>query len=334
MKILKKACVFTGMAVGAGFASGREITDFFLSFGESWKKGLIFGGILFFLAGSAVSCVVRKKKINDYSAYLSAVMGERSALFTRWVSGLFFFVMFFAMVSASGSAAVMFLGIPYAAGTLAFILICGWIVFGGMKAVEDISVILVPFLMLGMVLISMSAEGTAETLNGGAGSVYISAVIYVSYNVIAAPYIIIDSERSASPAEDIFTGLLCGAAMTGMGLAAGKGILSVCGAAGSEFPLARVAASAGKSFSYCYRAVFLTAVLTTAVCNALAAVDFACENLKTERKRTAAVMLAAAFPLSFVSFSAFVSKIYPLFGLAGILQLTGSVAFLLRKSKT
>ena len=39
-------------------------------------------------------------------------------------------------------------------------------------------------------------------------------------------------------------------------------------------------------------------------------------------------MLGASVPLSGISFSAFVSKIYPLFGLAGILQLVGTIVYL------
>ena len=334
LRILKKACVFTGMAVGAGFASGREITDFFLAFGDDWEKGLLFGGLLFFLAGTAASYIVRKNDTKEYTAYLSAVMGKGSALFTRWVSGLFFFVMFYAMVSASGAAAVLFFGMPYAAGTLIFILVCAVILLRGMRAIETVSVILVPFLMAGIMLIASGAEGEALAVTPKGGSVYISAVIYVSYNVIAAPCIIIDSERSEGLREDLLTGLLCGAAMTGMGIAAGRGILSVPGATGSEFPLAVVAGASGKGPGLLYMGVFLTAVLTTAVCNGLAASDFARENMTADTKKIMLFMLISAFPISFVSFTAFVSKIYPLFGFAGILQLTGSVIYLLRKTKT
>ena len=199
-----------------------------------------------------------------------------------------------------GAAAVLFFGMPYAAGTLIFILVCAVILLRGMRAIETVSVILVPFLMAGIMLIASGAEGEALAVTPKGGSVYISAVIYVSYNVIAAPCIIIDSERSGGLWEDLLTGLLCGAAMTGMGIVAGRGILSVPGATGSEFPLAVVAGASGKGPGLLYMGVFLTAVLTTAVCNGLAASDFARENMTADTKKIMLFMLISAFPISFV----------------------------------
>ena len=70
MRTIKKACVFTGMAVGAGFASGREITDYFLEYGGVWVSGLLFAGVLFFLAVCGTSLIVRREGTADYVADL------------------------------------------------------------------------------------------------------------------------------------------------------------------------------------------------------------------------------------------------------------------------
>lgn len=334
MDILKKACVFIGMAVGAGFASGREVTDFFLAYGSGWKAGLIFGGILFFAVCSATSSIVRKNGITDYSGYLDTVLGGKMAAFTQWVSGLFFFIMFYAMVSASGTAAEQFFRVPYGIGVIIFIALCATILFKGIRAIESISVMLVPLLMAGMMAIAGSAGGkTVSSIPAASGSVYVSAVIYVSYNVIAAPSIMISSKNSRNLMEDILTGILCGAALTVMGIAAGGAILSEPEAMNMDFPLAQTAAGSGAVFKYCYMAVFLTAVFTTAVCNGMAAADFACEKIHIERKMAVFLLILTAFPMSFVSFTDFVSRIYPLFGFAGILQLSATGVYLLRKSK-
>ena len=328
LRTIKKACVFTGMAVGAGFASGREITDYFLEYGGVWVSGLLFAGVLFFLAVCGTSLIVRREGTADYGGYLSCIMGRRAAAFTLWVSGLFFFVMFFAMISASATAASELFGIPERNGAAVFVLVCAVIILNGIDAVEKISLFLVPALVLGITLMVPENWSMAETLEPKGGSVYISAVIYVSYNVIAAPALVIGEGRPASAREDILTGLMCCAALTVMGIAAGGGILSADGASAAEFPLAAVAESRGDMFKYCYTAVFAIALLTTAVCNGMAAADFAAERFGIGRKTAAVFMLGASVPLSGISFSAFVSKIYPLFGLAGILQLVGTIVYL------
>lgn len=322
------------MAVGAGFASGREVTDFFLVFGPDWDKGLLFGGILFFITACAISYIVRKHNIKDYPEFLSVVLGGVPAVFTQWVAGLFFIMMFYAMVSAAGAAAGQFFNMPYMYGTAFFIIVCAVILLKGIKAIEDISVMLVPFLMAGIIFISLFSKGDGQALDVcGRGSVYISAVIYVSYNIIAAPAIIISSQKSKSVFEDMAIGILCGAALTVMGIAVGKAIISSPQTVKLDFPLAGAAAMSKQGFKYCYMAVFLTAVLTTALCNGTAGADFLCDKICLKRKTAVVILILTAFPMSLISFSAFVSKIYPVFGFAGILQLVGTVVFLLRKTK-
>ena len=90
----KKACVFTGMAVGAGFASGREITDYFLEYGGVWVSGLLFAGVLFFLAVCGTSPDSKGERERPITADTFMHNGERAAAFTLWVSGLFFLLCF------------------------------------------------------------------------------------------------------------------------------------------------------------------------------------------------------------------------------------------------
>ena len=65
-KSLKKSCLLIGMVVGAGFASGREITDYFLLYGERWKTGIAVSGALFFVYTFAASYIIGKNSIKSY----------------------------------------------------------------------------------------------------------------------------------------------------------------------------------------------------------------------------------------------------------------------------
>ena len=98
------AALYIGTIMGAGFASGREITDYFLLFGDKWKAGMLLSGMLFLIVSTAVTDIINQNGIKTYSEYLDVVMGGKSAVFTEWVSGLFFFVMFFAMTAAAHDA--------------------------------------------------------------------------------------------------------------------------------------------------------------------------------------------------------------------------------------
>ena len=89
-------------------------------------------------------------------------------VFTEWVSGLFFFVMFFAMTAAAGSAAREIFGVNYWLGVAAILIVCAFIILHGMKAVEIVSIILVPLLILGITAIGVRAgDETIEVVDKG-----------------------------------------------------------------------------------------------------------------------------------------------------------------------
>ena len=50
-KIFQIAVVFIGTVVGAGLASGKEITQFFTSFGLTSFLGILFCGVFYVLMG-------------------------------------------------------------------------------------------------------------------------------------------------------------------------------------------------------------------------------------------------------------------------------------------
>jgi len=330
LKSIKKACLFIGMVVGAGFASGREITDYFLVYGNIWTIGILLSGILFFIYATAVTNIINEKRINSFHDYLYLIMGKKSAFFTELVSGLFFCMMFFAMVSAAGSAAREILSINFWLGVFIMIAACAAVLAMGITAIENISIVIVPLLVVGIALIG-AKSGAANSIEGGRGSVILSSVIYVSYNTMTAASVIAEEEKGTSKLDGIIMGLLCGVSMAFMGYFIGKTILySGKNALIAELPFAAAAKSIGGAYNITYGLVFIIAVYTTAVCNGMAAIRCISDRLKVSSRTAIYLLVVSAILFSFVSFSDFVSKIYPVFGVAGILQLIYTIKFFIK----
>lgn len=330
MKSIKKACLFIGMVVGAGFASGREITDYFLVYGSKWTTGILLSGVLFFVYATAVTNIINKNKVNSFHEYLNLIMDKRSAVFTEWVSGLFFCMMFFAMISAAGSAAREIFGINFWMGVILMIAGCAVVLSMGINAIENISIIIVPLLVIGIALIG--AKSVTVNLSGSTGrSVIMSSVIYVSYNTMTAASVIAEEDKGTSKFDGIFMGLLCGVAMTFMGYYIGRTILCSGGnTLTAELPFAAAAKNIGGIYNIAYALVFITAVYSTAVCDGMAAIRCISDRLKITSKKALLLLIICAVLFSFVSFSDFVSKIYPVFGVAGILQLIYTIKFFIK----
>ena len=66
-KIFQIAVVFIGTVVGAGLASGKEITQFFTSFGLTSFFGILFCGVFYILMGSIISKISIKYSLNSFS---------------------------------------------------------------------------------------------------------------------------------------------------------------------------------------------------------------------------------------------------------------------------
>ncbi|MEA4968381.1 MAG: hypothetical protein VB048_09735 [Bacteroidaceae bacterium] len=330
MKSIKKACLFIGMVVGAGFASGREITDYFLVYGSKWTIGILFSGVLFFIYSTAVTSIINKNKINSFHDYLNLIMDTKFAFFTEWVSGLFFCMMFFAMVSAAGSAAREIFGINFWLGVFLMIAACAAVLALGINAIENISVIIVPLLVIGIALIG-AKSGTVTLNENTKTSVIMSSIIYVSYNTMTAASVIAEENKGTSRYDGIIMGLLCGVAMTFMGYFIGKTILYFGSVTiNSELPFAAAAKKIGGIYNIAYAMVFITAVYTTAVCDGMAAIRCISDKLRISSKKSLILLIILAVMFSFVSFTDFVSKIYPVFGVAGILQLIYTIKFFIK----
>ena len=65
LNVLNVALMFVGAIMGAGFASGREIWQFFGVFGEKGIVGALLVGILFIFLGTMTAYIARKLDTNE-----------------------------------------------------------------------------------------------------------------------------------------------------------------------------------------------------------------------------------------------------------------------------
>ena len=65
LNIINVALMFVGAIMGAGFASGREIWQFFGVFGAKGKIGVLLVGVLFIILGTMTAYIARKLDTNE-----------------------------------------------------------------------------------------------------------------------------------------------------------------------------------------------------------------------------------------------------------------------------
>ena len=122
-KIFQIAVVFIGTIVGAGLASGKEITQFFTSFGLTSFFGILFCGAFYILMGSIIAKISIKYSLNSYSDVLKVISPNLLGKITGVITTFYLISSASIILAGSGALINQFFGIPKIIGSLIMIAI-------------------------------------------------------------------------------------------------------------------------------------------------------------------------------------------------------------------
>ena len=328
---LKIAGVYIGLVIGAGFASGREVITFFTSYGKIWPAGMIFTGVLLSVFGWMILSIIEKENIKTYKEFLKTVMYKKTASVTEVISGLFLCVLFFAMVSASGSLLNEAFGIDRIWGSMLLSFLCFIIFRGGVEKLIGMNSLLSPLMVIGTAVVciikyfcetqtAVSIQGTGEKIPY---MIFFSAFIYVSYNIISSVSVFVQMKSIVKDdKKSKYGALIGGGAMAFLGLMIGA-VLITDKALSSEFDIPMLAVINKNFFlvNYIYILVLIGAIITTAVGNGYGAVKWIENSTGIGSFATEAFLCIMAVAFSFIDFAGFTDVIYPLFGFMGLVEM-------------
>ncbi|MTI46204.1 YkvI family membrane protein [Sporosalibacterium faouarense] len=327
----KIASVYIGTIIGAGFASGQEIVQFFSIYGYRGIFGLIIATILFSSIGAIVLNRVYKNKIEGYEEFLLPLFGRRLGKGIELIITLFLFTSFCVMLAGSGAIFHQQFHISYNVG-IYIMSICALLTFMfSVKGITTVNSILVPLLLIGITTMGVMVilrEGVVFSNYNGAeitktGNWITSSILYVSYNSISAIVIM----TSLLPIIHTRNAAIKGGIMGGLGL----GLLAlfiiiptlilytdICKL---EIPMLKIAGSLGKNGSIIYTLILWCSMFTTAVANGFGFVRRASSFLNTNQRLLAVVFCIVSIPLAKLGFANLVTNLYPIFGYIGSFML-------------
>jgi uncharacterized membrane protein YkvI len=103
LSVFQIAAVYIGTIVGAGFASGQELLQFFGYFGIWGIAGLLLATALFALFGAQLMLIGNRLQADSYKAVLEALGGRWLGLLLNVVITFFLFGLLVAMVAGVGA---------------------------------------------------------------------------------------------------------------------------------------------------------------------------------------------------------------------------------------
>lgn len=325
------ASVYIGTVVGAGFASGQEIIQFFGVYGYKGIYGVIFATILFSIMGAIVLSKVFKNKITSYSEYITPLFGRRISKIMELIIISYLFIGYCIMLAGSGAVFEEQFNLPFNIGIYVMAFLCFLTFIFSVEGISFVNKIVVPFLITGIIVIGsvvILKEGIVFSNFVGAsitktGNWVTSALLYVSFNSISALVIltsilpIIDNERQAKKGG-IFGGLGLGAMAIFILLPI---LILYTDVFSIEIPMLKAAGILGQWSGYMYSAILWLAMFTTAIGNGFGCINRFIRAFKKNQLFTSANFCIISIPLAKVGFSSLVSMIYPLFGYLGLFML-------------
>lgn len=321
---------YIGAVVGAGFASGQEIGQFFVRFGANGLIGIIIATICFAFLGGLLLYVAHYEKTSTYQEILGLLFSSRVLAIIDVGLAVFLFLGISTMLSASGAVFTEHLFLPKSLGIwLAFFLVVFFLLAGKKGLVFSFN-ILVPIKLILILGISFYASFFTG-LNNVSGSWRLLSsysmayplfysFLYVGYNFAYALVVLVAYQSLSSKRMGVYGGI-CGGLVLGIlllltYLALSKYLPLVLS---YEVPMLFVAGEISLPAKYIYTFVLWLGILTTALANAYGFSQRLAYFTKLNYKFCLLLSLILALPLARIDFSVLVGVVYPLFGLLGLI---------------
>ncbi|HHU63457.1 MAG TPA: hypothetical protein GXZ32_04515 [Clostridiales bacterium] len=320
--ILAIALIYTGVIIGAGFASGQEIVYFFVRFGTMGIVGFMLACLLFCLIGGVVL----------YRAYIN---GLHPTFFRKsnkpWATkGLFnVFLLFSYAIMLAGMATILseISNINYAASVVIVALMTSLSLAFRIEGIVTISNYVVPFLLLGLTLlcgriISLESEAALPAIRHHAGWLF-HAVLYVGYNSIAAVMFLPSLGYLIHNKNDAIISAVLGGTFIFL-----PGFLMITALlrhgthpTNTELPLISLTDRLGSGYTTVYLIILAIAMYTTAIAALYSIITWLHQTFKIPYKFQLTILPLLAIPLATTGFSKLVKAIYPFFGYIGVAYL-------------
>jgi uncharacterized membrane protein YkvI len=205
------------VVIGGGYATGRELAEFFLSNGpRGGLYAILFATLLFSIFCALTFILARRLETFDYKSFFKQLLGPAWGLFE--LSYLLFVVLILAVYgAAAGAIGNAVFNAPVWAGTLALALCIAGIVAFGNKAVErlfrDVSYYLYAIYAL-FIILALWKFG-AQVPSGFAAHPEtsgwaLSGLTYFGYNIIGAVVILPVLRHLLSDRDAVVAGVVAG----------------------------------------------------------------------------------------------------------------------------
>ncbi|MFD1735097.1 hypothetical protein ACFSCX_00840 [Bacillus salitolerans] len=328
--ILQVAATYIGTIVGAGFATGREVVQFFSQYGMIGLIGILICGYLFIWIGIKIMLIAKRIQANSYQEVNEYLFGERTGKYVNIIFIIMLFGVTSVMLSGTGAVFREQLGLPAQLGILLTLTLCYVAVIKGMKGLLFVNSLIVP-LMIIFSLIVLTAFPSATEFYGEQTSLWkvlLSAIAYASYNLALCQAVLVPLGRDSENESVIrWGGFLGGLGLTFILITSHLALLTIDNMTAYSIPMAEIIKTIGTVLHIMFVFVIYGEIYTTLIGNVYGISRKLSGSTKPKRSITIGILMTCYF-ISLIGFDSLVRYMYPIFGYIGFVIL---LSFMLKK---
>lgn len=326
INIVAVSGAYIATLIGAGFASGQEILQFFIKYGAVSILGVALVSVIFGLTAYSVLERAGESKIDSFKGYLQAIMPTGPASAVEFAVFVLMLAVFSVMAAGCGESLAQLFSVPVWIGVGMLCLFCLLCLLFDAKAILAVNGVLAPVIVLGIVFVCVYILKFREisVFSGNfskfADNWAVSGISYASYNVLTAIAVLVGLRKNIQDKNSAkWTGIISGIVFfvimsllwAVLKIYYGKIELG-------EIPVLTLVMRQGKTFGLFYTVILIFAMITTAVSNAFGASEQMMSYTGLGSISSAMLVCSVGFLGAGLGFEVLVSKGYKLFGYLGI----------------
>lgn len=317
------AAVYVGTVVGAGFATGREIVEFFSRFGIFGLIGILMSGYILIYMGSKLMLLAASIGALSYEQMNEYLFGK----FFGKIINLLMLVMLLGVCSVmlSGAGAVFEeqLGLTKSFGILLTIGLSLAVMIVGIKGIFAVNTFVVPMMILfSFILFSLSAKlpGFTEQVafipyvEDGWKAV-IAPFSYTALNLALAQAVLVPVAAEIKDANTVkWGGILGGIALTMILLSSHLTLIMLPGLEAFDIPMAVIMKKLASGLYWIFVLVVYGEIFTSVIGNIFGLERQIQKYIKLPTMPVVLFLFFICYLISMVHYGTLLSILYPVFG--------------------
>lgn len=345
-KVLQISAVFIGTVVGAGLASGQEITQFFTTYGAKSFIGIFVCLIIYIIMCSIISSISIKYNLNSYDQLITTVSPGYFGKATDLVTGFFLISSSAIILAGSGALLHQYFNIPKYVGILLMCIISLYTLMKDTNGLVVINSFIVPsliFVLLFVFFLYLSFFGEYITIDKIVSMKphkveilpyqwFISSLLYAGFNILCCSGVLVPLSREVKSKSAMIKGIILGSIVLTVlsiiiNIMLGLNIPSIFK---YDIPLLHIAAPFGKIIQGMLLCVIWCEMFSTEVSDIYSVAKTMEQKYKISYKKAVFIVMVIAVPMSQIGFKNLIKVLYPGFGAVSVIFMVRCMWFYMK----